>query len=290
MRVLHVLSALCASALLVVTVQAQENQAQQNQAQENPPAASSAKSAPAQGNDHAVEGTVVSMTEHTLVLRTDDEKYHLFTYDPNTVHTGTVKPGAHVRVESSAPDESGTQVAKNVAVIETGSNAAPAAPAVMVAQPNPPPPQVNKTSKQIEYEARRWHVGGKIGMGLSPELVMLGPQIQFGPFFTPHLLFRPNAEFGFGELTDMYAINAEGMYRFGTTFYGRWAPYLGMGPSFNFVNQSASSGTVSFSNFNYKTGFNVFVGAQNHKTFVEVKTALWSGKAPVFRMFIGYNF
>ncbi len=154
----------------------------------------------------------------------------------------------------------------------------------------PPSPQVNEISKKIEGEARRWHVGGKIGSGLSPELFMFGPQAQFGPFFSPHLLFRPNVEFGFGELTDMYAINGEAEYRFGSTFHGQWVPYFGMGPSFNFISQSASSGDVSFSNFDYKTGFNIFVGAQKNKTFVEVKTALWSAEAPVFRMFVGYNF
>jgi hypothetical protein len=119
---------------------------------------------------------------------------------------------------------------------------------------------------------------------------MFGPQAQFGPFFSEHLLFRPNVEFGFGELTDFFGVNGEMAYRFSTPLHGQWTPYFGMGPSFNFLNQSASSGTTSFSNFNYKTGFNVFAGGQKHKTFVEMKTALWSGKAPVLRVFIGYNF
>ena len=119
---------------------------------------------------------------------------------------------------------------------------------------------------------------------------MFGPQAQFGPFFSQHLLFRPNLEFGFGELTDMYAVNAEAAYRFSTPIHGQWTPYFGMGPSFNFTNQSASSGDVSFSNFTYNTGFNVFVGAQKNKTFVEVRTALWAPQTPVFRVFVGYNF
>ena len=79
-------------------------------------------------------------------------------------------------------------------------------------------------------------------------------------------------------------------YRFNTTFHGKWSPYFGMGPSFNFISQSASSGNVSFSNFNYKTGFNIFAGAQKNKMFVEMKTALWSPQTPVFRLFVGYNF
>jgi hypothetical protein len=269
------LSILCVPASLVVT----------GQAQQNPPDAPSATSAQTQGNDHVVEGTVISTTAHTLVVRSDDNRYHLFTYDARTVPKAAVKAGVRVRVNGSAPDNQGTQVAENVAVIHPGGAAANS-PEAQAAQP---PASVNKVSKEIESEARRWHVGGRVGFGLSPELFMFGPQMQVGPFFSQHLVFRPDLEFGFGELTDMYAVNAEAAYRFNSS-YGQWTPYFGMGPSFNFINQSASSGTTSFSNFDYNTGFNVFVGGQKHKTFVEMKTSLWSGQAPVLRLFVGYNF
>ena len=275
------LCTLCMSAFLVVTVQAQQEPPQQDASD-----AASAKSAQTQGNNHVVDGTVVSTTRHTLVVRSQDNQYHLFTYDPGTAHE-TVKPGAHVRVSGSAPDDEGTQVVENVTVIQPASDPANSGPG---AQAAPPSPKVTHVTNEIESEARSWHVGGRIGFGFSPELFMFGPQAQFGPFFTSHLLFRPNVEFGFGELTNMYAVNAEAAYRFNTTFHGQWTPYFGMGPSFNFINQSASSSDVSFSNFDYKTGFNVFVGGQKHKTFVEMKTSLWSGKAPVLRLLVGYNF
>jgi hypothetical protein len=277
-HILLVLSILCASAFLVSTVNAQ---------QPTPDAPSSVQAeGQAQPTGHVVEGIVVSMTQHTLVVRSDDNQYHLFTYAEGTVPEAAVKPGAHVRVNGGAPDNNGTQVAESIAVIQPGGGTATSGAG---AQAAPPSPQVNKVSTEIEYEARRFHVGGRIGFGLSPELFMFGPQAQFGPFFSKHLLFQPSLEFGFGELTDMYAINADGVYRFSST-YGQWNPYFGMGPSFNFINQSASSADTSFSNFNYKTGFNAFVGGQKNKTFVEVKTALWSGKAPVFRLYVGYNF
>jgi hypothetical protein len=294
---LLVLSILCASAFLALGVTVQ--------AQQNPPDSPSAKSVQTEGNGHVVEGTVVSTTPTTLVVRTDDNQYHLFTYAAGTVPRETVKPGARVRINGSAPDNNGAQVAEKIDVIQSGTDsansgtgaqaAAPpagaqAAPPPAGAQPAAPLPQVNSVTKEIESEARRWHVGGKIGFGLSPELFMFGPQAQFGPFFSQHLLFRPNLEFGFGELTDMYAVNAEAAYRLSKPIYGQWTPYLGAGPSFNFTNQSASSGDTSFSNFNYKTGFNIFVGTQKNKTFVEVRTALWAPQTPVFRMFVGYNF
>src|ERR1700761_6451230 len=70
-HVLQVLSTLCVSAVLAVTVQAQPNL----------PHVPSAQTA--QENDHMVEGVVVSMTPDTLVIRSDDNQYHLFTYHDN---------------------------------------------------------------------------------------------------------------------------------------------------------------------------------------------------------------
>jgi hypothetical protein len=149
---------------------------------------------------------------------------------------------------------------------------------------------VSRVSNQIESEARRWNVGGRIGVGFSPEIFLFGVQSEIGPFFSPHLLFRPNAEFGFGELTDMFSLNLEAAYRLNTTWHRSWNPYVGMGPSINFIHQGASSGNTSFSNFSYKTGFNVFLGAQKRNMFAEMKTSLWSGKAPVLRLMVGLVF
>jgi hypothetical protein len=177
-------------------------------------------------------------------------------------------------------------VAESVAVVHSGTDAG----AGSSSQAAAPPPQMRHVTNEIESEARRWHGGGRVGFGFSPELFMFGLQSQIGPVFSSRVLLRPNAEFGFGELTDMFALNLEGAYRLRTTYHGRWSPYVGMGPSLNFIHQGASSGDVSFSNFSYKTGFNVFVGGQKRRTFVEMKTSLWSGKAPVLRLFVGYNF
>lgn len=269
------------SAFLVVTVHAQQTSSQ------DPTETPSARSAQTQGNDAVVEGTVVSTSRHTLVVQSGDNKYHLFTYDAGTATNHAVKAGARVRVQGSTQEEDGTQVAENVAVLQPGSDSGYSGAGGQAA---PPPPQVRHVTNQIENEARRWHGGGRVGVGFSPELFVFGLQSQIGPFFSPRLLFRPNAEFGFGELTDMFSVNLEGAYRFNTTFRRGWTPYFGMGPSLNFIHRGASSGDVSFSDFTYKTGFNVFVGAQKHKTFVEMKTALWSDNAPVLRLLLGYNF
>jgi hypothetical protein len=274
------ISALCVSAFLAVTVQAQQN----------PPDAPSAKSAQTKGDDPVVEGTVVSTTRNTLVVQSDDQQYHLFTYNTGTVADQAVKPGARVRVNGSAPDADGTQVAENVAVTQPASDSMNSGQIQAEQQGAQPPRQVSHATSEIEEGARRWHAGGRIGVGFSPEIFLFGVQSEIGPFFSPHLLFRPNAEFGFGELTDMFALNFEGAYRVNTSWGHGWSPYFGLGPSLNFIHQGASSGNTSFSNFNYKTGFNVFLGAQRRKTFVEMKTSLWSGKAPVLRLMVGANF
>jgi hypothetical protein len=267
--------ALCVSGFLVATVQAQQNL----------PEAPSASSAQTDANEFVVEGIVASTTQHTLVIRSDDNQYHLFIYPTGFVPNEAVKPGARVRVNASAPDEQGTQVAENVAVVQ------PASPnSGQAAQGAAPPAKVTQVASQVESAAQRWHVGGDIGAGFSPEIFLFGLQSEIGPFFSPRLFARPNAEFGFGELTDMVAFNIEGAYRLNQPIRGGWTPYFGVGPSLNFIHKGASSGNVSFGNFTYKTGFNVFLGAQKHKTFVELKTALWSDGAPVLRLMIGINF
>lgn len=274
----HITLGICTlfvSAFLVVTAKAQQNL----------PEAPS-HSAQTKGDDPVVEGTVVSTTRHTLVVRSDDDQYHLFTYDSGVVPDQGVKPGARVRVNGTTPDDQGTQVAENVALLQPSSDSSSSGQI----QAAPPPPKVNQVAGQVESEARKWHVGGRIGAGFSPEIFLFGLQSQIGPFISPRLIFRPNAEFGFGELTDMVAFNFEGAYRLNTTVRGGWTPYFGVGPSLNFIHTGASSGSVSFGNFNYKTGFNVFLGAQKHKTFFEMKTALWSDGAPVLRLMVGVNF
>jgi hypothetical protein len=64
-------------------------------------------------NHDAVEGTVVSSTRNTLVVRTDDNQYQLFTYG-GAVRPASLAPGARARVTAGPADENGTRVASNV--------------------------------------------------------------------------------------------------------------------------------------------------------------------------------
>ncbi|MBA3914039.1 MAG: hypothetical protein H0X25_09365 [Acidobacteriales bacterium] len=46
-----------------------------------------------------------------------------------------------------------------------------------------------------------------------PELFTFGVQSQLGPIFHRDINFPPNAEFAFGEVTDLIALNLEATYR-----------------------------------------------------------------------------
>ncbi len=242
-------------------------------------------------NDNVVEGTVASAGRDTLVVRSDDSQFHLFTYADATVRPKGLVQGARVRVTSDAPDENGTRAATNVAVISSASSSQGTTD--KGAQTAPVPQKVRDIESDIRREGRRWRVGVRAGAAFDPELLMFGVQSQIGPILHPRVQFRPNAEFAFGEVTDLVALNFEGVYRLSAANRrGAWTPYLGAGPAMIFIHQSYQAGRqISFGNFDYETGFNVLAGVQNRRgTFVELKTSLWSGPAPKLRLIFGYNF
>jgi hypothetical protein len=240
-------------------------------------------------NNNAAEGTVVSSTHNTLVVRTDDNQYQLFTYDQGAVRSGVLVAGARVRVVAGPADENGVRVASNVTVVS-----APTTTSVdKGAQAAPVPEKVRDIESDIKRESRRWRLGVRAGAAFDPELFTFGVQTQIGPILHPRVLFRPNAEFAFGEVTDLIALNFEAIYRFsGAHRSGNWTPYIGGGPAMIFIHQSlGGERDISFSNFDYETGLNVLAGMQSRKgTFVELKTSLYSGPSPKLRVIVGYNF
>ena len=131
------------------------------------------------------------------------------------------------------------------------------------------------------------------GAAFDPELFSFGVHSQIGPIIHPRVLFRPNAEFAFGEVTDLIALNFEGVYRFApANRTPNWTPYIGAGPAMIFIHQNFQVGRqIDFGNFDYETGLNVLAGMQSRKgTFLELKTSSYSGPAPNLRLLIGYNF
>jgi hypothetical protein len=239
-------------------------------------------------DENTLEGTVVSVSRDTIVVRTDDDQYRLFTYDRASVRSRSAVPGARVRVTAGSPDESGTRSASNISVLSAPSSAADKG-----TKAAPVPPKVREVESDIRRESRRWNLGVRAGAAFDPELFLFGMQTQMGPIFHPRVFFRPNAEFAFGEVTDLVAVNLEAAYRFPTSWRrGNWTPYLGAGPALIFLHQNFERGReIDFGNFDYKTGFNILVGEQHRRgTFVELKTSIYSGHAPKLRMILGYTF
>jgi hypothetical protein len=242
-------------------------------------------------NDNTLEGTVVSTSRDTLVVRTDDDKFQLFTYDRGAVRARSLATGARVRVTAGPADENGTRSASNVTVL-TEAAAGGAGPD-KGAQAAPVPQKVRDIEGDIRRESRRWRLGVRAGAAFDPELFTFGIQSQMGPIFHPRVLFRPNAEFAFGEVTDLIALNFEAVYRLSAASRrGNWTPYVGAGPAMIFIHQNFESGRqIDFGNFDYETGFNILAGMQSRRgTFVELKTSLYSGPAPTLRLIFGYNF
>ncbi len=241
-------------------------------------------------NESTIEGTVASSNRQTFVLRTSDNQFYLFTFNRYTNKPATLPVGTRVRVESRPGAESGSRLATRVTTLEAASRDQQRAAGTDAA---PIPESVRNVEQDISREARRWRLGVRAGAAFDPELFMFGVHSQMGPIFRSRVFFRPSAEFDFGEVTDLIALNLEGIYRFPrSAARGDWSPYVGAGPALTFIDQSYTAGRdISFGNFDFDAGFNILLGMQSRKgTFVEAKTSLWAHPAPVFRLIVGYNF
>jgi len=255
------------------------------------PAVSQENPTSAQTSDKStIEGTVASSTRQTFVVRTPDNQFQLFTFNRYTDKPQTLPVGTRIRVESRPSGDTGTRLAIRVTTLEAAPKDQQRAAGTEAA---PVPESVRNVESDIQRDAKRWRLGVQAGAAFDPELFMFGVHSQMGPIFSPRVFFRPSAEFAFGEVTDLIALNFEAVYRFRRTAEWRdWSPYFGAGPSMTFIHQNFQAGrNIDFGNFDYETGFNILAGMQSRRgTFVEAKTSLWSRPAPVLRLIVGYNF
>jgi len=241
-------------------------------------------------NESTIEGTVASSTRQTFVVRTPDNQFHLFTFNRYTDKPQSLPVGTRVRVESRPGGETGSRLATKVTALEAAPKDQQRAAGTEAA---PIPESVRNVESNIKSEARRWRLGVRAGAAFDPELFMFGVHSQIGPIFSSRVFFRPSAEFDFGEVTDLIALNLEAIYRFPRSSERRdWSPDVGAGPALTFIHQSFQAGRdINFGNFDFDAGFNILAGMQSRRgTFVEAKTSLWSQPAPVFRLIVGYNF
>ncbi len=246
-------------------------------------------------DESTIQGTVVSTSRQTLVVRTDGNDFQLFVFDRYTTKPRAIAVGTRVQVVSTNGEQEGTRLARTVTALESSPEANTGTVPAQ-AQAKPLPPAVRDLEQSIKSEARRWHLGVRAGAALDPELFMFGVHSQIGPVFNSNVFFRPNAEFAFGEVTDLIALNLEAIYRLPVTARGKaWSAYVGAGPGFtflhqNFERQQGQGRNIDFGNFDFETGFNILTGVQRRHTFVELKTSLYSRPAPTMRLMVGYTF
>lgn len=159
------------------------------------------------------------------------------------------------------------------------------------------PQQAREIEEDIEDAVRRFRIGITGGVGLDPELIIVGAHGTFGPVFRRGFDFRPGVEVGIGELTTMLGINLDVLYTFpGATRTTRWRPYVGAGPNFALSHQSFEADTddddrnrFDFSDTDFKGGLNVIAGARTRDAlFFELKATAW-GVTNV-RLLAGFNF
>jgi hypothetical protein len=249
---------------------------------------------PASAQEEKVTGTVVSMSRSTITLRTSDGRYQLFTLAPGVKRPQGVTIGSQVEVTSSATDDSSVRQADEITVLQPAPASSGAAQTSGTSQPTVVPEEVRGVERDIERAARRYQLGVRAGVALDPELVLIGASAQIGPFFSQNVFFRPNVEVAWGEVTALFAVNPEVIYRLPYR-QGRWSPYVGIGPGFNFTHQKfqgvAGSTRFDFSDFSADSTLNILGGIRNRSgMFAEIKTSIYATPSPVFRLIIGYNF
>jgi hypothetical protein len=233
-------------------------------------------------------GVVNTLTSSTMIVKAEDGLFRLYTFDRSTTKPVTIPLGSQVRVISYPSGDPGFRIAYVVTVLRAGPAPAGATPP----EPDVVPLEVRELENSIQRASRKFHLGLSGGMSLDPELVLIGVQAQFGPFFSRNLFFRPNVEFDFGEVTKLFGINAELIYRIPVTSrFERWSMYFGGGPAFNFAQQSFGHNDISFSDFRYDSAMNLLVGVQRRSgLFAELKTSVFADPAPSLRLIVGYTF
>jgi hypothetical protein len=247
----------------------------------------------AKGQDETtITGTVASSSRETLTVRTEAGQYQLFVFDRNTKKPATLAVGSQVRVTSISSGDPSVRLASEISAPGASTpNQANAANSAV-------PPDIRRLERDIERQARRFQFGVRAGVALDPELILIGVQSQIGPFFSRDLFFRPNVEFAYGEVTALFALNPEIIYRLPVSSRdGRWSTYFGVGPGFNFLHQSfeRTDGTtgkrVDFGDFHSDVGLNILGGIRYRSgLFTELKTSVYSSPSPTLRLIVGYNF
>ena len=173
------------------------------------------------------------------------------------------------------------------------------------------PAEARQAEDAVERVIDRFRIGIEGGVGLDPELIEFGAHAAFAPIFSRDFEFRPGVEFGFGEVTTLFAINLDVLYFLpGATRGTQWMPYVGAGPSFGlshrgFETDDGDSDNVDvngvpidgdndrnrfdFSDTDFNGGMNFIAGARNQSgVFFEMKATAYG--VSNIRFLAGFNF
>jgi hypothetical protein len=148
-----------------------------------------------------------------------------------------------------------------------------------------------------KFELGKARIGFRAGLGLDPELVIVGGQAQLGPVLKS-IWLRPTAEFAFGEVTKVFSINGDVVYYLpfagvGRSQGSRWNTYVGGGPAFTILRRDFEgfpNQPVDVDNdWDTEVGLNfVFGVTQNNGLFIELRAGAYN--TPAVRLYMGYVF
>jgi hypothetical protein len=233
-------------------------------------------------NESTIEGTVASSTRQSFVVRTPENQFYLFTFNLYTDKPQSLPIGTRVRVESRPGGDTGSRLAIRVTTLEAAPKDQQRAAGTDACPDSRVGPQRGEQHQERSPALAPWGAGRscfRSGTLYVRRALADGPYFQFARFLSS------SAEFDFGEVTDLIALNLEAIYRFPRSSERRdWSPYVGGGPALTFIHQSFQAGRdINFGNFDFDAGFNILAGMQSRRgTFVEAKTSLWSRPAPCF--------
>jgi hypothetical protein len=222
-------------------------------------------------------GTVVDMARASIVVKTDDGMYAIYTIAATTFRgKQSITAGSRVSVITMVDDTAVAPTALAIDVMPKPEGLA-AAPAPAPTDDNVPV-QIRQLESQIAKQARRYRAGFQIGAGLDPELISLSGHSSIGPVFNSNINFRPGLEFAFGEVTTLFGIHLDAIFTLPSMTRARWAPYIGVGPSFSFSHRGFSAETdtsietvtgqtqevsrFDFGDFSWNNGLNFIVGVK----------------------------
>ena len=122
-------------------------------------------------------------------------------------------------------------------------------------------------------------VGVRAGLSVDPDQFFVGGHVETGPL-VERLVFRPNAEIGFGDDVTLVAFNFDFAWKFPRSNNG-WGVYAGGGPAIN-LYQFEGPGDDT------EAGFNFIGGVENRGgLFFEMKVGLEG--SPDFKFGVGYT-